>query len=486
MSKEKESEPSRSEVESDDLATEITLLWGESEVLHVAHLSSPRGFYIGEHGSDYLIGSEVLGTSRIPIVVPVQDSVAIVLPEGAEGVVCVSDRTKSFRELDAEGLLEPCAELPHAKCYVLPRHAVASVSYRGLTWTVKSTYAGKKIGVGELPPMRLGRHSWTLLSLSVHAVILATFYLMPPSTSALSLDLLDTQSRLVQVMLHAEEVREPEPLALDDTAPGGESTGGERAAGDEGATGDETSTPTRQRFGVRGPRDNPDPQLPRERAMEQAAVAGAIGVIHAMLGSLDAPTSVFGVDDAIGADAMSALGALMGDQLGTNFGFGGLGPQGTGRGAGGNGEGAVGLGGLATIGGVPGGGTGGRYGAGVGGLGHRGSRVPRIRPDPNVEIRGSLSREIIRRTIRRHINEVRYCYEQELTQRPDLAGRVTVSFIIGATGAVSTATTMNTTLQNARVEGCLVQAVRRWTFPEPEGGGVVGVNYPFVFDTSDS
>jgi TonB family protein len=79
---------------------------------------------------------------------------------------------------------------------------------------------------------------------------------------------------------------------------------------------------------------------------------------------------------------------------------------------------------------------------------------------------------------------VRFCYEQELAQRPDLAGRVTVSFIISATGSVQTASVMNTTLNNARVESCVVAAVRRWTFPAPDGGGVVGVNYPFVLDST--
>jgi TonB family protein len=90
---------------------------------------------------------------------------------------------------------------------------------------------------------------------------------------------------------------------------------------------------------------------------------------------------------------------------------------------------------------------------------------------------------VIRRVIRRHINEVRFCYEQELAQRPDLSGRVTVSFIISATGAVQTSSVANTTLNNARVEGCVAQAVRRWTFPAPDGGGAVLVNYPFVLDS---
>ena len=71
----------------------------------------------------------------------------------------------------------------------------------------------------------------------------------------------------------------------------------------------------------------------------------------------------------------------------------------------------------------------------AGGFHGRGSAVPHIRTG-EADVRGSLSREVIRRVIRRHINEVRFCYEQELAQRPDLAGRVTVSFIISATGSV--------------------------------------------------
>src|SRR3954462_13008109 len=37
---------------------------------------------------------------------------------------------------------------------------------------------------------------------------------------------------------------------------------------------------------------------------------------------------------------------------------------------------------------------------------------------------------------------------------------------------------------NARVENCTVQAVRRWEFPKPMGGGIVIVSYPFVLTPS--
>ena len=99
----------------------------------------------------------------------------------------------------------------------------------------------------------------------------------------------------------------------------------------------------------------------------------------------------------------------------------------------------------------------------------------------DVVVRGGLSREIVRRTVRRHLNEVRFCYEQELANHPDLAGRVTVAFLISPTGSVSSANVANTTLRNARVEACITTAVRRWTFPAPDGG-IVAVDYPFVLE----
>jgi hypothetical protein len=94
---------------------------------------------------------------------------------------------------------------------------------------------------------------------------------------------------------------------------------------------------------------------------------------------------------------------------------------------------------------------------------------------------GSLAREVIRSVIRSHMMEVRACFERGLAANPELAGRVTVSFVISASGAVQSSTIANTTLNHAQVEGCVTDAVRSWTFPAPEGGAVL-VNYPFVLD----
>lgn len=474
------------DVETGNSAVEVVIMWGDMSVLHVAHLSPPRTFLVGESDAkpDYLIGSEILGASRMPLVVDVGGNAAVVIPQGATGTVTVGDQSMSIADLQAQGKLQACSEAPGAQQYTLPGGATARVSFRGLTFVVKPTSEGRKVGVGG-QGVQWGQQVWTFVSLGVHAAFLLMFYFLPPRPASLSLDLLSQDSRLVQYLMEPPEtVEEETPEWLQEQEQNDDQEGGtgKRHKDDEGAMGEESHEKTTNRYGIEGPQDNQDPHMARQQAIDQARTAGAIGVLQQMAGAWNSPTSPYGQDTALGADPMSALGALMGDQIGGNFGFGGLGLRGTGRGGGGTGEGTIGLGNLGTIGHGAGTGTGSGYGSGAGGFRGRSASVPRIRTG-EADVRGSLSREVIRRVIRRHINEVRFCYEQELAQRPDLAGRVTVSFIISATGAVQTASVANTTLNNARVEGCVAQAVRRWTFPAPDGGGAVLVNYPFVLDS---
>ena len=86
---------------------------------------------------------------------------------------------------------------------------------------------------------------------------------------------------------------------------------------------------------------------------------------------------------------------------------------------------------------------------------------------------------LVRRIVRQHINEVRYCYEQELPRHPALAGRLLVQFVVAGTGRVMTSFVESSTLADPRVGMCVTEAVRRWEFPKPEGGGLVQVSYPF-------
>lgn len=174
---------------------------------------------------------------------------------------------------------------------------------------------------------------------------------------------------------------------------------------------------------------------------------------------------------ALSSDSKDALGALLAEDVGANFGFGGLGLAGKGRGGGGTGDGSIGLGNIGTLG-HGGGGLGGAPGA---------ANVPRaVVRGGKPDVRGSLSAGVVRRVARAHNNEVRSCYAQELSQQPALAGNVAVKFIVSPTGAVQMSAVASSSLGNARVEQCIAQAVRRWSFPKPEGGGIVVVTHPFV------
>jgi TonB family protein len=217
-----------------------------------------------------------------------------------------------------------------------------------------------------------------------------------------------------------------------------------------------------------------------------AVEAAALVRRNPMLALLDgvrtgALADVMADRSALGADTMDAMGHLVGSTIGEAYGVGGLSSLGTGEGGGGTHEGMIGGGGLGTIGRYAGGtGTGRDYGNGVGRLGRHTTRVP----DPligNATVRGSLDKEIIRRIVRRHINEVRYCYDQALAAHPSLEGRVVTQFTIAPTGRVLASVLASSTLGSAAVESCVVNAVKRWEFPEPQGGGLVIVSYPFQF-----
>ncbi len=108
-----------------------------------------------------------------------------------------------------------------------------------------------------------------------------------------------------------------------------------------------------------------------------------------------------------------------------------------------------------------------------------GARVPTIRmAKPTVQ--GNLDKDIVRRIIRAHINEVRHCYNQALAKNPNASGRVTVDFVINGKGDVKVANVAESTLKDSSVGVCIEKAVRRWKFPKVGGGHDVMVSYPFV------
>jgi hypothetical protein len=94
-----------------------------------------------------------------------------------------------------------------------------------------------------------------------------------------------------------------------------------------------------------------------------------------------------------------------------------------------------------------------------------------------------LSAEAARRVIRRHINELRFCYEQELTSSPHAGGVVEARIEILPTGAVRDAamTAAAGAALGERTTSCLASAARRWTFPTPSNDGTAQITTTLTF-----
>ena len=101
------------------------------------------------------------------------------------------------------------------------------------------------------------------------------------------------------------------------------------------------------------------------------------------------------------------------------------------------------------------------------------------------EVTGVLDKRTVQKFVSAHRAELRACYEIELAKTKDLLGKVTLMWIINKDGLVSTAVIKESTLNNKRMEDCLINMVKLWHFPPLKNGGLTRVEYPISF-TSES
>jgi TonB family protein len=432
---------------------------------------------------NYVIGSDAIADSPVATDLIGGSAFSLVSTTGADFMVNVTPSMTGEVHLEGQAVPLPQFVQQRGASFSLGDRGRAKIDCGAATFLISATPKPRPVPVPFLM-WRWSEQAYTVGTAAALLLFLLMIFSVPPDPKSLSLDLFNADSRFVNFLIKPPEEKEEEiPEWLKKKGPDEQGGKGKRHKGEEGKMGKKTSKNKEGLYGLKGPKDNPDPHLAKKLAEEQAKNAGILGVLKMNEGSHLA--SIFGRDTAAGSDAVNVLGGLIGNEIGEAYGVGGLGLVGTGTGGGGTGEGTIGLGNFGTIGKGGGGGNGSGYGRGAGGLGGRRARAPDVIPG-QANVRGSLDKEIIRRIIRRHINEVKYCYETELTKKADLSGRVSVQFTIAATGQVIASVLQSSTMGNVRVENCVVQAVRRWEFPKPMGGGIVIVSYPFNFTAGSS
>ncbi len=450
-------------------ALEITILWG-ANVLHVAHLTPPRSFSVGEAaGADFLLPYDKIGSDKLTLVSVEAGSVSLNVPAGATGRML---RGQEQTEIDSG----QARQLP------IGAGTQAELRVGDFQFKVGVVTAGKKSkhGIGATWDRTAAAYFGGAFFLQ--AALLAGLAMVVPNYDMSGDEDMDKE-RLYAMQAYLDSAAEREQTKKETPVDGpnsDEGGTGERAQGAEGQMGKATAKPANKRWAIKGERDNPDPHMAREAALREAQNFGLIGMLNAgIAGNPDTPTAPWGRDSALGKDDVNAHGNMWGDEIGDAFGTGGLGLTGLGEGGGGYGEG-IGLGNIGFdhgAGRVPGQGFG-----NSGGI-LRGTYKPKdhgtMRVGDSV-VSGRLPKEVIQRIVRQNFGRFRMCYQQGLTKNPNLEGRVTARFVIDRTGAVSQVMNGASDLPDSAVNSCVLSAFYGLSFPAPEGG-IVTVAYPIMF-----
>jgi hypothetical protein len=489
-------EVSAEECESNVASIEIVIRWG-ANVLHVAHLTPPRSFYVGEEQGkankcDFFLPEEKLGARRIPLLLKDQrGDVRLVIPAGATGSITLpGDKSKPLADVLAGGEVSPSAELAGAHEIALVQGTKADLEVGGINFSISTVNAGRAVaGRFQLDGQSL---PYQALSLLLHVGLLAATAIFMPQLAMANEDegMTDEQKYLIATKLDAiaeRDLPKNDEQLVDNQVTGDAGGTGAQAKGDSGKMGSMTSNRTNGRFGIEGPKDNQDVRLSRAQALRDAADFGMLGLLHAgMGGDPNTPTVLWGREDTLGNDAKSALGNMWGKTIDEAGGAGGLGLTGVGESGGGLFEG-IGLGrGVDTIGHGAGPGNGNDFGFGrdhgVLRGGHT-AKAPVVRVG-TASVSGHLPSEVIQRIVRQNFGRFKLCYQNGLRTNPSLQGRVAVRFIIGHDGGVSSVANGGSDLPDSSVTSCVERAFYGLSFPHPDSG-IVTVTYPIVFSPAN-
>lgn len=458
-----------------DAAAAGLLLFGVGSLLYGFHRAGSERreneFSIGsEAGASYKLDASSLPSARFPLVRGKDGRFELLFTREMTGEATVGAETRSLADLI--GGAQPVAELHGAVALPIVSGGRYSVSYGGSTFLVSSVAKPRHYPV----PVKVDwqAQSYTAAVLAGATLFLGLAFSTPPDPKSLALDQF-MNDRIVNIRLNAIEPKDDDASWLNKHKELLSTERGSKAQkGPQGKMGDKAAPVLNRRAASVGPKNNPNPQLAKKLAEEIAATTGVVGIIKS--GQVKGLLAMMSETSALGDAQKEAMGNLVGLEVGDSYGNPSSGIVGVGPGGPGTADNSIGLSNIGPYGRGPGGG---RWGNGpVGKLREHVVREPVWSFEP-PKIIGSLDRELIRRVVRQHMNEVKFCYESQLARNNSLSGRVVVKFTINNTGSVPTSFVENSTLGNGPAEQCIAQSVRRWSFPQPQGGLVI-VSYPFV------
>jgi hypothetical protein len=418
-------------------------------------------------------GHDLPDPGATPLVERSANGFALAFAPSMRGSVEVAGQQLALHDLVASGR---AIERDGMYRYELPNGARAKLQHGEIAFNVSLVHSGAVVaGRGDIDwPFWAYAGGTTVVGLGFYLLMRAT----PDQALGLALADEEASARFARYIHQADQVDQVEPeeteAATSEESAGG--TPGKRASGEEGGAGKPTSRNTNGAYKVAGTSKS-IPQIGRTFDPDAAArSAGILGVLAQQDGHFLANAS--GGAFTVGQDDADIWGNLTGTNYAEAYGVGGMGLVGSGRGGGGA-DGLIGMGNTGLLGHGPGSGGGTGWGPGDGkvtGFGPKQKKAPAVHVG---QVEGSgIDRDMVRRIVRAHINEVRSCYNAGLTKDPNLEGRVLIKFTILPTGKVTNAMVAENTTKSTPVADCIAKAVKRWSFPKVAKGTAI-VTYPF-------
>jgi len=437
------------------------------------------------HGSQFTLGHDVeadlpladpaLPAQCFPLVTTNDRQHVLLFTAAMHGQLSVAGQPTPLAELIEEGLATP--EPRYANTYAFPiSHDTRVLMQLGRhLFSICAVSDDTRVPTSWVPRIDWRAQAATAASMVAHTLVLLAIFGIPPDAKALTLDLFEDDHLQAPYLVRPQILQPVEAGRKGPPKPEAVRVSGQR--GTAGKIG-RRKAHSRHDGRLRLPGAAEQLRPSRELAREQAHTAGLLGELAWRAGS--PISSILARGNAIGPDAETALGSLIGDVGEEPYGSEGLGLDGRGRSGGGFNGAVVAQGRLPTLGKGGQGGDGSSVPAGaVATLRSRVAGVPDVVPG-HARLRGALDKDIVRRYVRRHIREVRYCYSKVLQASSNVGGRLVTRFVIDPTGRVIISQMERSTVGNREVEQCIVAAIRRWRFPKPNNGGTVIVTYPFV------
>jgi hypothetical protein len=420
--------------------------------------------------ADVEFATEGAPAPSFPMIAPQGDEFAFNFGHGMDGEMVVGGQTTTLGELAAQGRTTICPIPPSAKIRVR--------AGRNTVFLISAVAQPRRQMIPLFATLESRVASYFAGSLAVHLGLWALLAQLPPDAGGANIDLGSLEDTTTRTSSSSQD--DPPPEKQEDKPDNGQDQSGGTGTAmqlDEGKMGKKDSDRAEGQYKMKKNQD--DPVLARQAAIEEARTAGILGSSALTQGGAFASLTGTG-DISSGFDENNVFGGLLGNEAGEMNGGFGYGRSGFGPGGGGTGWGTIGTGRYGTIGHGSGTGEGYGVGGGRGGMRGRTSAVPTVSiGQPSAE--GDLDKAIIRRYIKRNIQKIQYCYEKQLLAKPTLAGTVSAQFFITPNGTVAQSTGSGL---DPDVASCVAEVIKNIEFPKPKGGGGVQVNYPFNFHSS--